>query len=68
MVEKDDPEGLAKAIDRVIRDDKLQKKLSKAGLETAKKYTWDNVVSQLENYYKELSRQKKKSYIKKAIK
>jgi len=68
MVEKDDPEGTAKAIDRLLGDQKLQNKLVKEGLKTAQKYTWPVVMNQIDNFYKEISSDKKEQYILKAMK
>jgi GT2 family glycosyltransferase len=65
MVETDNTEQLAKAIKKVIGDKHLQKKLSKAGLETAKGYTWDAITVKLEKYYKELAEQNNKKHIQK---
>lgn len=66
MVETDNTKQLAEAIDKVIKDKKLQDKLSKAGLETAKGYTWDAVTIKLVKFYNELAKQKNAQYIKKA--
>ncbi|HSX53099.1 MAG TPA: glycosyltransferase [Patescibacteria group bacterium] len=68
MVEADDVAGLAAAIKRVIGDPKLQKKLISAGLKTAQSYTWDNVIGQLDSFYKKTSKQPKQEYMKKAVK
>lgn len=68
MVEADDVVGLAAAIKRVTGDPKLQEKLRAAGLKTAKEYTWDSVIGQLDTFYKDLVKQPKKAYIKKALK
>jgi glycosyltransferase involved in cell wall biosynthesis len=68
MVENDDVPALAKAIDQLMNDKKLQEKLTKAGLETAKEYTWKVVTDQLEDYYKKLTDQQKSDYIKKVLK
>ena len=68
MVEKDDPEGTARAIDRVLGDKKLQKKLVQEGLDTAKKYTWPVVMKQIDNFYKNISSDHKSQYIKNIMK
>ncbi len=68
MVKADDNAGLANAIDKVISDPKLQQKLRTAGLKTAKDYTWDNVVEQLDDFYQKLASQSKHQYITKAMK
>lgn len=68
MVENDDVEALATAIERLMGDKKLQKKLAQAGLETAKGYTWEAITDQLQDYYKKLASQPNRAYIKKIVK
>jgi hypothetical protein len=51
VVEQDDVEGLARAIERLMADPELQEKLRTAGLQTAQKYRWSVVMDQLESYY-----------------
>lgn len=52
-----DTNGLAKNILRVINDESLQKKLSKASRKSfLKKYTAKKIVAQFENLYKQLSK------------
>jgi GT2 family glycosyltransferase len=68
MVETDNTAGLAAAIKRVVGDPKLQKRLSEAGLKTAKAYTWDSVIGKLDRFYVQLAEQPKRAYIKKTMK
>lgn len=68
MVDVDDPQALSAAIERVIGDPILQKRLSQAGLKTAKEYTWDSVIGKLDVFYKNIVLQPKRQYIKKVIK
>lgn len=63
IVEKDDIAGTSKAIDRLLGNKKLQKKLRDSGLETAKAYTWPVVMSQIDDFYKKISSADKKEYI-----
>jgi glycosyltransferase involved in cell wall biosynthesis len=51
IVEQDDVEGLARAIERVMGDPALQESLRIAGLKTAKDYRWSVVMDQLEQFY-----------------
>lgn len=67
MVDIDNPKQLAEAIDRVINDKKLQAKLSAAGLETAKEYTWGAVTLKLKKFYQELAKQPNRQYINKTL-
>lgn len=68
MVEADDTEGLATAIRRVTQDSELRQRLRAAGLKTARDYTWDTVIGQLDAFYLELAKQSKQAYIKKTMK
>ena len=54
MVEKDDVQGTAKAIEKIMKDSKLRAKLRKGGLETAKKYTWKSVINSVNLFYSSL--------------
>lgn len=67
MVEKDDVQGTAKAISKLMKDTALRDKLRKAGLKTAQKYTWPVVMSQIDSFYNEIASSKKREYIKKAM-
>lgn len=66
MVETDNNKVLAAAIKKVLGDRSLQERLSKAGLETAKEYTWEAVSIKLEKFYNDLAAQKNRQYIKKS--
>jgi glycosyltransferase involved in cell wall biosynthesis len=54
IVELEDRE-IAKSIERLIVEDSNYKKMSEAALQKAKKYDWDEIVTQLENYYEDLA-------------
>ncbi|NYZ78318.1 glycosyltransferase family 4 protein [Candidatus Micrarchaeota archaeon] len=50
-----DPRELAHAINRVLDDDKLARRLARAGRKTAaKKFTWDNCTLAYEKFYRQL--------------
>jgi glycosyltransferase involved in cell wall biosynthesis len=53
VVPPGDSVAVAKAVLRVLANVNLAEKLTKAGIETAKKYSWDNAVSQIEKALKE---------------
>ena len=55
MVEHDDVEGLAQAIEKVMSDKKLQTRLSKAALKTAQDFKWSVIIERVEGYYKGLA-------------
>jgi glycosyltransferase involved in cell wall biosynthesis len=57
IVNHDDVKGLSRAIIKLLKDKNLQKKLSQAGLKTAKKYRWDVIMDQVERFYKEVAKQ-----------
>jgi glycosyltransferase involved in cell wall biosynthesis len=54
LLVKPTPENLAKAIERLINNPKLREKLAKNGLKEVKKYSWDKVVDQTIEVYKEV--------------
>lgn len=45
---------IAKAIENVIKNDKLKKEMIEKGLKQARKFTWENSVKKLEKIYSEL--------------
>jgi len=47
-----DPEGIARAVIRLIENETLRKKLSVNGIKTAKHFTWQRSVCNLENLLK----------------
>jgi glycosyltransferase involved in cell wall biosynthesis len=47
-----DSQGLSQAIQRLLVDESLSEKLRKNGLETAKQYTWDRVIDNVESAFK----------------
>lgn len=51
MVEHDNEEQLARAMERVFGDKSLREKLSRNGLKEAEKYTWDVVIRQMADFY-----------------
>jgi len=57
LVDHDDPAELAAAIKTLFSDSSLQKRLRKAGLETAKKYTWDRLIPVYSTFFAQLSEQ-----------
>jgi glycosyltransferase involved in cell wall biosynthesis len=52
-------ENFAKEIDNLINDLQLRKKLAENGLKEVKKYSWDKIVEQTEQVYKEVLREHK---------
>jgi phosphatidylinositol alpha-mannosyltransferase len=63
LFEKGNPKSLAnKAISLLKDNSKLQKNI-KTGLETAKKYDWNNIAIQTENFYKSVLTKKHKKKI-----
>jgi glycosyltransferase involved in cell wall biosynthesis len=54
------PEAFAQAIDKLIKDKKLRETLSKNGLKEVKKYSWDKIVKQTEDVYKEVLKEHNK--------
>lgn len=54
MVPQNDQKAMSGAIEKLLSDQKLQQKLSSAGLKTAKNYTWDAIIPKLENFYQDV--------------
>jgi len=54
LLVKPTPRNLAKAIEKLIANPQLRKKLARNGLKEIKKYSWDNIVSQTEEVYEEV--------------
>jgi len=55
IVQRDDPHALAKAIEELIIDEKLRKRMGQAGLQRVlEKYRWEDNVSIMEDVYREV--------------
>jgi glycosyltransferase involved in cell wall biosynthesis len=55
VVEYNDPDSLAEEINKLLADSKLRTKMGELGRKRVKdKFTWENVVEQIESVYKEL--------------
>ena len=55
VVEYDDADALAEAINELLGDEKKRKRMGELGRKRVKKnFTWENVVDQIEEVYKEL--------------
>ena len=48
------PEKIAEAIEKLIKNPKLRQRLAKNGLKEVKKYSWDKIVKQTEQVYREV--------------
>lgn len=57
MVEQDDKKALAKTIDKLFSDKKLQEKLIKNGLKEAEKYTWPVITKRVASFYETVAEQ-----------
>jgi len=44
------PEAMAQAVKRLLKDHRLRSKLIKNGLKMAKKFTWDKSIDKLEHF------------------
>ena len=54
LIEIGNPKQLANAIEKVLTDIKLKEKLIKKGLETASKYSWEEVAKKVARVYEEV--------------
>lgn len=58
IAQKHNKDDLVEKIERLIKDKELRNKLSKNGMETAKKFSWDEIINQLIKYYQEIAKYK----------
>ncbi len=58
LVDANDTAGMTEALTRVLNDKKLAQKMSKAGLERAKKFVWSNEASKLVKIFEQLGDKK----------
>lgn len=56
IVEQDNVEQLTAAYKKLFADKKLQEKLSKEGLKTAKRYRWEVVAEKVADFYNEVAK------------
>jgi len=54
LVEKENSEELANAIEKILKDEKLRKNMSVKGKESAKKYSCDKMIGQMQQIYEAL--------------
>lgn len=54
LLVKPTPEEIAKAIEKLIKDPNLRKKLAENGLKEVKKYSWDKIAKQYIQLYKQI--------------
>ena len=54
LLVKPTPKGIAKAIEKLTANPKLRQRLAKNGLKEVKKYSWNKIVKQTEDVYKEV--------------
>lgn len=56
MSAMNNPDELAKKIIWVYENEMLIDRIISRGIDTAAKYTWDNIIPQLIKYYRQISR------------
>lgn len=54
LVDAGDPDALSEALGRLLRDEALQGRLFRAGLDQARRFTWEEAAQQLLHVYKSL--------------
>lgn len=54
LLVKPTPSKIAEAIEKLIKNKKLREKLAKNGLKEVKKYSWDKILEQTEQVYREV--------------
>ena len=55
VIKKNNLNDIIEKVEILINDVDLRKEISKRGMETAKKFSWENSVKQTLNYYQEIS-------------
>jgi len=60
LVKPKDHQGLAKAIEILIKKQSLRKRLGKWGVKEAKKYSWEKIAKKVLDFYKICKKNKKK--------
>ena len=58
VIKKHNSEDMLKKMEILIKDRNLLQKLSKKGIETAKRFSWDSSIENIERYYKEIAKYK----------
>jgi len=54
IVNYGDPEGIADAIKKLLSNSELRRQMGENGVQLAKKYDWEKIVSQLERLYEKV--------------
>lgn len=54
VVEQNDTDGLKRAIERLLSDEKLRNKLAAEALRTVKNFQWESVTNKAEKFFKEV--------------
>ena len=57
-IQKGNINDICEKIKILINNTKLRNKIAKNGIETSKRYSWDKVIDEIEEYYKEVSKYK----------
>lgn len=55
IIEKNSVESIVEKVENLINNKETKKLLAKNGIETSKKFSWEQSVTKLEKYYKEVS-------------
>lgn len=55
LIQKNNIEDIAVKLEKLLDDKKLREKLAQAGVETSKRFNWDKVIRDIEEYYKEIA-------------
>lgn len=58
IIQKENINDICEKIKILINNTKLRNKIAKNGIETSKRYSWDKVIDEIEEYYKEVSKYK----------
>ncbi len=55
IIKKQDVNDIIEKIELLINDSSLRKRLSENSIKSSKKFSWENITNDLENYYEELA-------------
>ena len=56
VINHHDKDDMKEKIERLIKDKELIHRIAKNGMETASRFNWDNSISDMEKYFREISK------------
>jgi len=56
IIEKDNIDDIINKIELLLQNEKLREELSKNAIITTKQYNWENIITKIEEYYREIAK------------